>query len=99
MLWQRTRSIVPDHSAQQKIDEASASIRRFDEVWRGLEWLLARSPEARAHKIVDGRQYWLMVRSGDSLAGTPTVAVVYSFTDDEVFVHGVNVLPVNPDAN
>lgn len=55
-MWQVNRTVVLEPRAQTEIDKYTQDVERFDEIWRGIEWLLARTPEVGAPKVVaDGR--------------------------------------------
>ncbi|MCY4184097.1 MAG: hypothetical protein OXC82_13590 [Rhodobacteraceae bacterium] len=45
MPWTVFREIVLEERAHEFIDQASAQNNRFEDQWRGVEWLLARTPE------------------------------------------------------
>jgi hypothetical protein len=43
--WFSARTIVEDDKVQKAADGYSQEFSRFDEVWEGLTWLLARKAE------------------------------------------------------
>lgn len=89
MAWQLARSVVLEHSAAADLDRYELELPRFEEIWRGLEWLVARSPEKSRGDERDGKEYRLMARAGNALAGTPTIAIVYTFDEKEVTVYAI----------
>lgn len=88
-MWQLSRTVVLEVAAAASVDGYTNHFPRFEAAWLGVEWLLARTPQIGLSKTVGGREFFLSVRSGDVLAGTPAIAVVYEFTDDQVVVHDV----------
>jgi hypothetical protein len=96
-FWQPYRTVVLDGRAQDFIDRHATPGARFAEHWDGIVWLLCRTPEiGTARDRHDPTRFVIHVSAGSGLAGTKDVWVLYSFTDDEVIVHGVSV-PDDPD--
>ena len=69
-MWKTYRTIVLEPNAQATVDSCAQKVSRFDDIWGGLEWLLARKPECGVIKIVSGVRYNLCVRKSDDLAKT-----------------------------
>jgi hypothetical protein len=92
--WNVYRTVVEDTAAQEAADSFSDEHPRIGEAWEGLKWLLCRTPEIGDPN--GGGQY-LYIQAGDELAGTPIIAVVYSFTSEEVVIHGAKTFRVPAD--
>lgn len=81
------RTVVRYEGVSNACDEYEKTVHRFEEAYRALEWLLARNP-FRGMKI--GRSDWYVyVQDGDRAARTPAIWVLYTFTDNEVFIHAL----------
>ena len=80
------------------VDLHSETYSRFAEFWDGIKWLLSRTPDLEySYRRSDAKTgFRLHVFAGDVLADTPNVAVTYHFTDDEVTILGIMVLPRAP---
>jgi hypothetical protein len=97
-VWQRLRTIVLEPAAQEAADSFCEEFPRFEEAWDALQWLLARHPrQVGSRKAVNGREYWACVRAPDEIAGTPQIAVVYSFDNDEVVIYDVKATQIQPE--
>lgn len=91
-FWQPYRTVVLEARAQHFIDTHATPSARFAEHWDGIVWLLCRTPEiGRARDRHKPTGFIIHVSAGSDLAGTRDVWVLYSFTDDEVIVHGVSM--------
>jgi hypothetical protein len=101
LAWQTLRGIVEELDVSEYVDLFSEKFPRFDEAWEALKWLLSRNPEPKgsALKIMpDGAsRYRAYVLAGDPLAGTPDIWVVYTSTDSEVNIMGVNAQEIRPE--
>jgi hypothetical protein len=84
--WTQLRTVVEDAAAQEAADSFAATVHRFDEAYDALKWLLCRTPEIG---ISNDEGQHLFIQAGDELALTPIIAAVYTFTADEVIIHGV----------
>lgn len=82
--WNLYRTVIEDPAAQEAADSFSNEHPRIGEAWEGLKWLLCRTPEIG---IPNGQGQHLYIQAGDELAGTPIIAVVYTFTAEEVIFH------------
>ena len=76
-LKQRTIALTPD--AQQELEEARNLFPRFDQVWEGITWLLARDPRPAGSFLttLHGKEFVMYGFEGDSVAKTPTMWLVY----------------------
>lgn len=81
-----------DPQPQEAVDSATKDIPRFEDVFMGLEWLLARSPGRGLRGRINGRTVWVYVQGGDRTAGTPELWVVYTYDDDCVEINALRVL-------
>jgi hypothetical protein len=83
-LWTKYRTVIEDPAAQEAADAFHASENRIGEAWEALKWLICRTPEIG---LSNSEGHYLYIQDGDELAGTPIIAVVYTFTTDEVIIH------------
>lgn len=91
-FWQPYRTIVLDERARQFIDHHAFPGARFAEHWEGLTWLLCRTPEiGRPRNRHDPTRFVIHVSAGSNLADTREVWVLYSYTDEEITIHGVRL--------
>ncbi len=94
-FWVTHRTIVYEKSAQEVLDQFTDPHDRFHDQIMGVEWLLSRTPNIGfpARKEVPA-EYLLLVLNGDSLANTKNIWLLYSYDDETVAVHGLNVTDV-----
>lgn len=92
------RTIVEDDVVTQEIDTASRTVGRFQEAYRGLQWLLARNPEIGhpLNRTIEGLPVYIYVADSIHHAGTPRIRVVYTYDTDVVTIHGIHVDPYSP---
>lgn len=65
---------------------------RFEEHWRGVEWLLARTPEIGIPGFDSSPQESLLfVSAGIEQASTKDIWILYSYDDQFVDVKAINV--------
>lgn len=83
------RTVRLEHTAQLSLDSDVAQYRRFDEVYRGMEWLLSNDP-MQGDPIGDG---FRLCSRGSQWASTPDILVAYTFTDDEVVIYDIKAVP------
>ena len=92
--WPQFRTVVLDHRAQDFVDREQRQSPKFENQWRGVEWLLARTPEAGAPRVpASPMSYLVYVIPANPLAGTRELWVLYSYNQEEVQVHGVEIGP------
>lgn len=95
MAWTNLRTIVEELDVSAQLDLYAERYPRFREAWDGLVWLLARTPDLKeamvwGDDVKDG--YRAYVAAGDPLADTPDIWVVYTFTENEVVILGVQAV-------
>lgn len=85
------RTVILNDAPQAAHDAAQEQFGRFEDAYRGLEWLLARTPEVghhvnlkTSHTVVN-----LYVQSSGNVHGVPTIEVAYTFDDNEVVILGL----------
>lgn len=98
-MWQVLRSVIQNNDVSRQVDQNADAFNRFNEAWQALEWLLARTPDIGIQNTEHEGKYWLYVQAGDSLAGTPEISVVYSFTSSEVTLYSIRVVAQQPTPN
>ncbi|MFZ0496214.1 MAG: hypothetical protein WBE80_02415 [Methylocella sp.] len=96
-MWVRLRTVVEENEAQHSVEVFSGEFQRFDEAWEALKWLLCRKPDIGVSKTVGDWEYYLYVSAPDELAKTPAIWVVYSYTDQEVTIHGLTAVQQVPE--
>lgn len=90
-MWKLYRTVVLDKRAEAFVDKESLSASRFDDHWRGVEWLLARKPQSGIpRKASDPKKYLVYVFPDNNLAGTKDLWVLYSYNEDQVVIHAVD---------
>ena len=90
--WTSLRTIVESAGVPEAIDDAKARYERLDEAWMALLWLLARKgPSMGLQKNFRGTPHRLYVQAGDGVI-TPSIAVVFTTSDDEVVLIAAKVL-------
>lgn len=99
MPWIQLREVECTSDAQAEVDQACEQFPRFAEMWEGLLWLLRRQPEpvGSFRTTYSGRPFVVYCVEGDSVAGTPSVNLVYEFDDGVIKIHGVNAISIEPD--
>lgn len=92
--WPTYRTVILDPTAQAFVDSNAKPGNRFDDQWRGTEWLICRKPEIGLprDKQSPGKFVVLVVAKND-LAGTRELWVLYSYGDTEVTVHAIKFAP------
>lgn len=98
MAWTVLRTIVEELDVSATVDLLSEQHARFSETWDGIKWLLARTPTPKGAVRRLNAPYWIYVFGGDPIAGTPSVAVIWTFDDAEVTILGV-MLVADSDAS
>lgn len=103
MAWERLRTIVEELDVSEQLDLYREKYPRFEEIWDGLTWLLARNPDLPGSATWvgdDGKasNYRAYALRGDELADTPDVWVVYAYTETEVIILGVQARDRTPTA-
>lgn len=95
MSWQVLREVVEELDVSNYVDLFTEKFPRFEEAWEGLKWLLSRNPAPKGsarREAVSGGEYRSYVSASDPLAKTPEIWVVYTYTDDQVIILGVNAV-------
>lgn len=78
------RTVVQSEEVSAFVDRAAEEYSHFEDLWSGLEWLLAHDPLAGEFAQEPG---WYAIRTPDwSIEGVPEVVVGYRFTDEDVFL-------------
>ncbi len=81
------RTIVEDDSVVAEIAKQCTLNQRFEELWDGWKWRLARDPISDSVEI-DGQQGARLVKSDprNVAYGLPTLTLVYTYDENEVVV-------------
>lgn len=91
MLWATHRTVVLEKRTQEFVDEVHLLAPRFDDQWRGVEWLLARTPQVGTPRLTDKQEeYLICVFPRNNLAGTNELWVLYSYDKDQVVIHAAH---------
>jgi hypothetical protein len=93
------RTLVEEADASDALDDLRKDYKRFEELWMGWSWRLARDPLADAYRIPEVEPPTYLIKSGDlSHYDMPSaVTILYRFTDEDVTILAVRG-PV-PDAD
>jgi hypothetical protein len=89
-LWVTSRVVIEEINISADADIFEQKFHRFQDAYEALKWHLARRAESlglRSH--YKGLEYRLYRQSGDPIAGTPSLIVVYTYTVDEVTIIGL----------
>lgn len=87
MNWVNFRTVVEEAPATKSVDHYAKLFPRFADQWEGFKWLVARRPkDISMRKIIDGVEHNLSHRSGDPQNRIPELAVLFTYTDNEVFI-------------
>lgn len=89
--WSLLRTVILDSFAQQFVDRTDANQYRFSDQWDGLVWLLSKTPEIGKPKSGSKPNEHLLLHVLPSeMAGTKSLAVLYSFDDECVTIHAAD---------
>lgn len=91
LFFRQYREVVLDGNTADVVDEATSEHARFDEAWRGLEWLLARTPDVGSKATINDVEWWLYVEQSDPIAKTPEIWVLYTADENQVRIKGLRV--------
>jgi hypothetical protein len=58
---------------------------------RGMKGVYQHCSEKHLHRYLAEFDFRYSIQAGDELASTPVIAAVYTFTSDEVIIHGVKI--------
>jgi len=90
-MWTKLRTVVLQPKTALAVDQFTKDFHRFDEAFEGLSWFLVRNPDVGFGQNIDGREYRIYVQSGDEIAKTPNIWVVFEVTSNEITIHDINV--------
>ena len=89
-VWVRARTIVEQPDVASAVDLYRQQLPRFDEAYEALKWLLSRRCGTLGlSRTVGGTEYRLYRQDCDTPARTPSIVVVFSFSDHEVTIDGL----------
>lgn len=90
MQWPIYRTIILDPLADAFVQSATQNTKRFADQWQGVEWRLARKPEAGLPRYPKApRRHLIYVFPANELAHTQELWVLYSYNRDKVIVHAL----------
>ncbi len=97
-LYMHARTVREDPQVEKIIDDATKKNPRVSDAFEALKWLLARRCDKLPPIEIGGsdpedEKYYLYRQAGDPQAGTPSILVLYVYTDDTVDIKGVNIDP------
>tara|TARA_R110000824_G_scaffold999_13_gene5631 strand:+ start:2414 stop:2707 length:294 start_codon:yes stop_codon:yes gene_type:complete len=95
-IW-GAKTIVLEHEAAAKADEACKEHHRFEEAFDGLQWLLARTQDVGLSRVGSPNDERVYVQAGNPIAKTPSIWVLFSDGDDEVRIWDINVVAYAED--
>ena len=89
--WQRARSVIENDGVAAKRDSATKDFPRFEELWIGISWLIARKGDVLgAHRMVKSIEYRLHVVEPVS-DDFPEVTLLYTIDKDNVTIHDIGI--------
>lgn len=94
MQSQRTsttiRQVVQEHKATTVLDAEIGKYPNLSEVYRSLEWRLARQPEA-GHRVPSSNPESFVIHANEWV-DAPQLVLLYHFTDDTVTITGARTV-------
>lgn len=98
--WVQARTVIEQEDVQAAKDDAVKKFDRFEEMWDGLVWLLARRGgdlDGVFHKIENGKKYYLY--KAESVAkDLPDIIIIYTATEEEVTIYGMHTHDTEQEA-
>jgi len=94
--WGGARTVVLEHEAAAQLDAARESYHRAGDAWDALEWFLARDPDKGVSRTVGGTTFTLYASASDSIARTPQIVALYSWTDEQIDVFDLRFRAYEP---
>ena len=93
------KTVRLEHQAQINADAAAVADQWFEDSFFALQWLLARNPELGVERHDGDNGFRVYVQDSDRTAGSPTIWVLYSETENEIVFWDINVVKAeqNPD--
>jgi hypothetical protein len=89
--WQRARTIIENDSVATKRDVVTKDFPRFEELWRGISWLVARKGDTiGTHRVVNNIEYRLHVFEPVS-DDFPEVTLLYTVSQNNVIIHDIGI--------
>lgn len=79
-------------SVLEEIDRWCKQYPRIKELWTGFIWRLSREPEKGYDKFADGNSGLLFKIKGSN-EFFPLIIVRYKYTDEEVIILGIKIIP------
>ena len=83
------RTVRLEHRASQSLNSYNARYARFDEVYQGLEWLLARNP---LQGINLGNGFRVCFQTSQ-WGKTPGILALFSHTQNQVVIYDLKAIP------
>jgi hypothetical protein len=71
--------IIEEPSVTRQIVSARERWPRFDDIWHGITWLIARGMIVEERQFA-GRGHYVYTYGGDAIAGFPRIVVVYRWS-------------------
>lgn len=91
MPWTVLREVVLEEAVSVFHDDAISLNLRFEDQWRGVEWLLSRTPEKGVPRFsCEPRRDLLRSFPRNHFARTEALSVLYSYDDSQVIIHGAH---------
>ena len=87
------RTVRLEHRARESLDRHVEEFSRFEEVYHGLEWLLANDPK---QGVALSASINVCFRTAQ-WADTPGILAAFSHSDNEVVIHDLKAVPRQDD--
>jgi len=84
----KARTIVEDECVSDELTKLIKNHPRIDDLWEAWKWRLSRDPITDATPINDNVMI-IKTSSANLSFGVPSIAILYSFSEDEVRVFGI----------
>ena len=88
MINFHARDVAESDSVASVIDKSRKKYPRAEELFSGLQWVLARDP----HRGVQvSNPYWLIKTADSNAPGVPVITALYRFDDDRVEIEAIRI--------
>ena len=88
------RTIVEEPWISAEVDSAAVRFERGEEAFNAIQWAIARDPKNGTP--LNGNSVFEWVIQGAGSIGLPTVAVVYTVTENEIIIKAVRFEEAQP---
>lgn len=84
------RDILEEKAVSDVVDAFERDCPQMSEAWRGLGWLLVRTPEIGF--VIDDKRPGLRIHRMNTLGNLPDICVMYTFDESIVNICAIRVI-------